>query len=442
VVQSAQLAGKHKRCRAGRESRIYVVQTTRSVNKKLAALDAVFSKNPAMRSCFRYLLLALAGVASVFADNATKIGEVIINFDRNATSIEVNGSTPELASLARLAFGAHGAYRLVTSGATYTLNFTQVAPAQVRVEITRGSAGQPVFSEVVAGTSGRNALLRAADVAVAHTSKLRGFFAGKLAFISDRGSGMEIMTSDLFGGEVVGWPGVSRQIIAPRWSPDGRRLIFTSFRNGFPDIYVLDLATRTPTLLVSVQGTNTGGRFSPDGGRVAMVLSGEGNSEIYVSNAQGRMISRLTRTPAIKAGPCWSPDGTRLVFTSEPGPQLYLMPAAVGSMPQRLPTNISGYCAEPDWCRWDANKLAFTTAVGKRYQVAVYDFSTRQAEVVSAAALDAIEPCWLADGRHLIYTAREANQRSLWILDTETRKTKRISPSALGQASQASYWSQ
>jgi TolB protein len=395
-----------------------------------------------MRSCLRSLLLALAGVASVFADNATHIGDVIINFDRNSTSVEVNASTPELASLARLAFGVHGAYRLVTGGAMYNLNFTQVAPTQVRVEITRGSAGQSVFSEVVAGTSGRNALLRAADVAVAHTSQLRGFFAGKLAFISDRGSGMEIMTSDLFGGEVVGWPGVSRQIIAPRWSPDGRRLIFTSYRNGFPDIYVLDLATRSPTLLVSVQGTNTGGRFSPDGGRVAMVLSGEGNSEIYVSNAQGRMISRLTRTPAIKAGPCWSPDGTRLVFTSEPGPQLYLMSAAVGSMPQRLPTNISGYCAEPDWCRWDPNKLAFTTAVGRRYQVAVYNFSTRQAEVVSAAALDAIEPCWLADGRHLIYTAREANQRSLWILDTETRKTKRISPSALGQASQASYWSQ
>ena len=62
--------------------------------------------------------------------------------------------------------------------------------------------------------------------------------------------------------------------------------------------------------------------------------------------------------------------------------------------------------------------------------------------MVSAALLDAIEPCWLADGRHLIYTAREANQRSLWILDTETRKTRRISPSALGQASQASYWIQ
>ena len=173
-----------------------------------------------------------------------------------------------------------------------------------------------------------------------------------------------------------------------------------------------------------------------------MVLSGEGNSEVYVSNAQGRMITRLTRTPAVKAGPCWSPDGTRLVFTSEPGPQLYVMSAAAGAPPQRLPTIISRYCAEPDWCHWNADRLASTMAVGRGYQIAVYDFSTRQARQVSHAPLDAIEPCWMADGRHLIYTSRQANQRSLWLLDTETGRTHQISPRSLGEVTQASYWIQ
>ena len=351
-------------------------------------------------------LLLLSGAVSVLAAD-THTGVVSIAADRNVASVKVTASTPELDSLARRAFSAHGAYRLVTADAAYNLNFTLVAASQVRVDVTRGSAGLAVFSETVGGTSSRNALLRAADVAVTHTSKeRRGFFAGKLAFISDRGAGMEIMTSDLFGGEVVSWPGVSRQILSPRWSPDGRKLIFTSYRNGFPDIYVLDLATRQPRLLVSVQGTNTGGRFSPDGSRIAMVLSGEGNSELYVSNVEGRMISRLTRNPAVKASPCWSPDGTRIVFTSEPGPQLYVMPAAVGAFPQRLTSGISRYCAEPDWCRWDSSKIAFTMAEGRGYQIAVYDFSTGRAEAVSNAPLDAIEPCWMADGRHLIYTAR------------------------------------
>ena len=142
-----------------------------------------------MRSSLLSVLLSVALATPVLADNATHIGDVIIDADRNMTSVQVNASTPELANLARLAFGAHGAYRLVSGGAAYSLNFTLVAPTQVRVEIARGSAGQPVLNQVVSGTSARNALLRAADVAVAHTTKLRGFFAGKLAFISDRGHG-------------------------------------------------------------------------------------------------------------------------------------------------------------------------------------------------------------------------------------------------------------
>jgi len=384
------------------------------------------------------LLLFLFQVTALLAQQ--NVGTVEIAADRNVTPIRISGEPADLVNLARVAFDAHGAYRRVAGGEAYDFVFTQVGPAQVRLEIQRGAGREPWYSQDVSGTSARNALLRAADVAVERTSGLRGFFAGQLAFISDRGSGMEIMTSELFGSEVVGWPGVSRQIVTPRWSPDGGRLIFTSYRNGFPDIYLLDLATRMPSVFVSVRGTNTGGRFSPDGSRVAMVLSGEGNSEIYVSNAQGKMISRLTRSSAVKAGPCWSPDGTRIVFTSEPGPQLYVMAAAVGAPPQRLQTNISRYCAEPDWCRWNPDEIAFTMAVGRGYQIAVYNFSTRSARQVSHAPLDAIEPCWLADGRHLIYTAREAYRRSLWILDTVTGKATRISPPSLGECSQASYW--
>ena len=47
----------------------------------------------------------MAAAATAFADSAKPIGIVDIDADRNVTSLQVNASTPELASLARLAFG-------------------------------------------------------------------------------------------------------------------------------------------------------------------------------------------------------------------------------------------------------------------------------------------------------------------------------------------------
>src|SRR5690606_30885121 len=140
------------------------------------------------------------------------------------------------------------------------------------------------------------------------------------------------------------------------------------------DIFMIDLNSLQRTTFVSFKGTNSGARFSPDGQQVAMVLSGEGNPEVYVSNAEGRRVSRRTRTSAVEASPTFSPDGSQLLFTSDAagGPQLCTMPAAGGTA-RRVPTNISGYCAEPDWNHADPNKIAFTMRIGKGFQIGVYD---------------------------------------------------------------------
>jgi TolB protein len=168
-----------------------------------------------------------------------------------------------------------------------------------------------------------------------------------------------------------------------------------------------------------------------------MVLSGSGTPEIYVSNAQGRNAVQRTRSDAVKASPCWSPDGSQLVFAMDPGPQLYVMPAG-GGTPRRLSVGAS-YAAEPDWCRANPNKIAYTTRVGGRYQIAVYDLRTGKGQVVSKAPFDGVEPSWLADGRHLVYTARDRSSSVLCVLDTETGRSTVVAP-ANSAALQASVW--
>jgi len=351
-------------------------------------------------------------------------------------AISVSGAG-ELGELANLAFSAHGRFRRVASGGMYDLRFSNAGPNQVHVDVLKG--GQAVLSQTVSGTSTRNALFRAADLAVKATSGLNGFFASKLAFVSERSGKSEIYVSDLFLGEARQITHDKAHSLTPHWSPDGSKLLYTSFfGSGYPDIFLIDLATMQRTTFLSLKGTNSGARYSPTGSQVAMVLSGEGNPELYVSNAQGRQISRRTHTTdAGESSPCFSPDGSQIVYASgDTTPQLYIIPASGGS-PRRVGSGLSSYCAEPDWSRADPNKIVFTIREGRVFQIAVLDLATGAAKRVSKAPYDGVEPTWLADGRHVVYTARAANSRSLCILDTETGKSTRLSSV---QAEKASAW--
>jgi len=403
-----------------------------------------------MKNLFIPILTLALFVAPALAQNTRDIGSVDIAVDSRTIPIRVAGSTAELNSLALQAFSTHGRYRLVNADYTFDMQFTQTGTTQVRVAVTR--SGSPVVSQTVDGRSLRQALLRAADIAVERTNGLglKGYFSSRLVFMQKVGAGMEVCTSeDLFFGGVVRQTGDGKLALFPRWSPDGNTIIYTSyFRTGFPDIYTIDLVSRRRDVFVSLKGTNQAARFSPDGNRVAMILTGEGQPEVYVANAEPPLqIKRLTRSESVKSSPVFSPDGGRILFVSElPGgggsPQLYIIPA-VGGTAQRVSVGISNSITEPDWSRANPNKVVFSMIVGRpaRYQIGVLDLSTRQgAQVPYTAPYDAVEPSWLPDGRHIVYTARTPTTSRICILDTVTGKSTAISPTSLGQLSQASVW--
>ncbi len=398
---------------------------------------------------FRFLSLACAFAAAASLAHVAPAqqgpihgGDVVASGDKAAIPVRIAASQPELERLAAQAFGAHGGFTVNASAAT-TLRFTVTGPAAVRVSVER-RGGQAEFAQDVSGTSLRNALFRAGDAAVLHLTRKPGFFAGRLAFVSERTGNSEVYTSDLFFGEVLQMTSDRSQCVTPRWAPDGRRILYTSyFANGMPDIYLIDTGSKQRSTFISVKGTNTGGRFSPDGTQVAAILSPKGAGDLYVGSAQGRGFRALTRTPTqIEATPSWSPDGSRIVVASDGQatghPQLYLVGLTGGGM-QRLATNISGYCAEPDWSHANRNLIAFTAASGRGYQIAVFDIGGGAARWASSVAGDGIEPSWTNDGRHLVFTHRTAGSQRICILDTETKRVTPVSPTSYGKAYQANF---
>jgi len=394
-----------------------------------------------MRTLYLILFsLALVAPARAFRD----LGNVDVVASGRTISVQVSGTTPLLNGLARLAFKTHGRYALAQTGGSsyYQIRFSPAGPAAVTVEITRLEGTLPVATETVSGTSLANALLRAADVAVEKTNGvgLRGYFASKLAFVGGTGMHKEVYTGDLFFTQWRRLTADRSDVLFPRWSPDGSRPLYTSFRRGFPDIYLIDLNSYLLSTFESFRGTNIGARFSPDGRHAAMVLTGSsGNSQIWLSDAEGHGLRQLTHFESSKASPCWSPDGTRIAFASSPGPQIYVM-SIYGGSPQRVTVGAGNYCAEPDWSRTDPDKLAFTFRLEGRYQVGVLSVSSGTWKQVSNAGFDGLEASWLPDGRHLVYTARDRYSSRLCILDTETGRSTPISPVTFGPAQQANVW--
>ncbi|MFP4281528.1 MAG: biopolymer transporter Tol [Opitutales bacterium] len=359
---------------------------------------------------------------------------------RDQLQVVVRSPDAELQRHVQRAFSFHGAFEVRASGRShFVFEFEPVGRSTVELVIS--SAGQQLLQERFEGRDTFQAAAKAADYAVRRTTNRPGFFAGTISFVSERTGHPEIYMADFLLGELVQLTRKESQSMLPALAPDGSKLLFTSyFRNGFPDLYEIDLRTNELKVFAGFRGLNTGASFSPDGSRVALILSGSGNAEVFTANAQGGQFQRLTRTAALEADPHWSPDGRRIVYTSDElgRPQIFVMNAD-GSGRRRLPTNVSRNCSEPTWNPVNANQIAFTAAVAGEFEICLYEMGGGDARILTRGAGDAVGPVWLPDGRHLLYTQRTRNSSRLAVLDTLTGRQTPLTPESWGACSMPDY---
>jgi TolB protein len=297
----------------------------------------------------------------------------------------------------------------------------------VECVVTLRATKQVVLSKTYQGSTQdlRRMVHELSDDIVLKITGQRGIARTKIAFVWRRGKVKELGVMDYDGFNARQLTYDNSISVRPRWSPDGKKIIYTSYKSRFPDVLEVNLYTGQRRRLASYPGLNSGGAFSPDGLSIALTLSKDGNPELYTMDAQGGGLHRLTRTRGAESSPVWSPDGQNIAYVSDDrgSPQIYLVNRE-GGEPQRLTVSPS-YNTEPDWSRPPAGAdlpamLALTSRVGGRFQIGLYDSRSQEVRPVVADGADNEDPSWAPDGRHLVFGKSQQWRSRLYLLDAVT----------------------
>lgn len=162
----------------------------------------------------------------------------------------------------------------------------------------------------------------------------------------------------------------------PAPHPDGKRIVFTSSRDGNPNLYLL--GNNSTQRLTRGAFADRGAQFSPDG--KSLVWSRHtpafASAQIILSDENGRFRNAIPLTPqgAIDLHPTWHPNGNEIVFSSNRGGRFYNLYSIdrSGKCFKRLTQAVSDQL-NPSFSP-DGQRLLFTSVQGGRHQIYIMDY--------------------------------------------------------------------
>jgi TolB protein len=236
----------------------------------------------------------------------------------------------------------------------------------------------------------------------------KGYFDTRVVYVAESGPKLrrvkKLTIMDQDGFNPVHLTSGETTVLTPRFSPNSQVIAYMALdakSSTSGKVFLMDIQSGRREVLGEFDGMTFAPRFAPNGQKVIISMTRGGNVDIYEIDLRSKKSTRLTTEPSIETAPSYSPDGSQIVFESDRSgtQQLYVM-SADGSGARRISFGTGRY-ATPVWSpRGDL--IAFTKSEGGRFKIGVIRPDGKGERELSESYFEE-GPTWSPNGRVVMF---------------------------------------
>lgn len=318
-------------------------------------------------------------------------------------------------------------------GAELLLSCTYISIGQsleLEVRLYDVFRGRRVYSKRLLGRRAEHRQLvhRLSNEIILLLTGHKGMFESRLVYVNrihkSNDTTKELFVSDVDGHNRKQITFDNSLALLPRWCPDGKRLLYVSYKDGGAMLYLKDLSTGVDQRISSRPGLNIGADWSPREELIVLTLSHGDNPDIYTMDLDGDIIDRLTQHWGIDVSPVFSPDGSKIAFVSNRSgtPQIYIKDLGSGNI-RRL-TFEGRYNTSPSWS--SLNRIAYVGMVDGRFDIFTINEDGTGLQNLTQGRGNNEDPSWSPDGRYIAFSSNREGRYHIYLMTANGRNQRRI----------------
>lgn len=247
-------------------------------------------------------------------------------------------------------------------------------------------------------------------------------------------SGCSELSDGTGGGDRALPPSLSRwpaSIERPRFSPDGRRIAFSSMVDGVSDLYVVDSATDDVKRLTNTPHQDRRPAWSPDGSRIVFQSDREGGQSLWTLDLSDLSVRRLTTDAQTASAPDWSPRGDWITYVSDASGSWDLWRVRSDGTEAQPVTSHPGNEYHPRFSP-DGSEIVFYPTWSGWTDIYVVDVETAELREILSSEHEDYRPAYDPTGSRIVFASDREQSSGLWVVNSSGGDPVRLHASSGG----------